>query len=445
MDKAVDSIIILAAGLGSRMMSNIPKVFHKIGGLFLVDHVIKAAKSIGPDEISVVINPKYKDVALEFESYVIKPYQDSPKGTADAVKVGLNSLRPNDDGWVYILYGDIPMVSPKSLKKLAEISKQCKKTSVVVLAMDSSDAPDLGKLEKARAKGTIKSIVEAKDNDSSSKMLPLCNCGLFIKKSVLKQLIDKIEPSKLTGEFYITKIVRLAYESGYVCRYYEGNKKELFGVNTNAELSVAERIFQERERLKHMNNGVTLIAPETVFFSHDTYIESDVVIYPYVVFSNGVRLKSGTQIKPFCVLEGSTVIEAQIGPFSRLRSETEICSGAKVGNFVEIKNSIVSEGTRVNHLSYIGDSDVGRDTNIGAGTITCNYDGFRKHKTVIGEKVFIGSNTALVAPIKVNDAATIGAGSVITKDVPSNSLGIARNSQSNIENWTFKRRKKCVE
>ena len=252
---------------------------------------------------------------------------------------------------------------------------------------------------------------------------------------MLNNLLFKIEPSEITHEFYITEIVRLAYESGFDCRYCEASKEELSGANTRAELATLERYFQDKMREKIMEKGVTLIAPETVFFSYDTEIENDATIHPYVVFGKNVKIKSGAEVGPFCVVEGAEVKSAQVGPFSRLRPGSEIHDGAKIGNFVEIKNSIINEKTKVNHLSYIGDSDLGKNTNVGAGTITCNYDGFKKYRTEIGENVFIGSNSALVAPVKISDGAVIGAGSVITKDVNPNSLAIARGFQRNIENW----------
>ncbi|MDR2158224.1 MAG: bifunctional UDP-N-acetylglucosamine diphosphorylase/glucosamine-1-phosphate N-acetyltransferase GlmU, partial [Holosporaceae bacterium] len=403
MEKSPNSVVILAAGVGSRLKSRVPKVFHRVGGLSLLDHVIKAAKGINPSEIAVVLNPQYKNVELEFSAYVKKAYQEVPKGTADAVACGLSALEDDENGWTYVLYGDIPLVSSETLLGLSEVARKCEKTAVVVLAMDAGDAKDLGKLEPAEEEGAIKSVIEAKDASGFDKVVPLCNAGLLVKKNLLKRFIKKIKPSASTGEFYITEIVRLACEAGYVCRYYEGDKNELLGVNTQSELALIEKKFQERERKKHLENGVTLISPETVFFSHDTSIESDVTVYPYVVFLKNVRLKSGAQIGPFCVVEGATVSDARVGPFARLRTGANIKDGAKIGNFVEIKNSEISEGAKVNHLSYIGDANIGKNTNIGAGTITCNYDGFQKHKTFVGENVFVGSNVALVAPVQIHD------------------------------------------
>jgi bifunctional UDP-N-acetylglucosamine pyrophosphorylase/glucosamine-1-phosphate N-acetyltransferase len=307
--------------------------------------------------------------------------------------------------------------------------------------MDSSETNGLGKLEPAEGEGTIKSVIEAKDASNFEKVIPLCNAGLLIRRDILERFLKEIKPSAATGEFYITEIVRLAHEAGCVCRYYEGDKKELCGANTRAELALLEKYFQEREREKHLNNGVTLVAPETVFFSYDTEIESDVTIYPYVVFLENVSIKSGAQIGSFCVAEGATMGSAQIGPFSRLRAGADIRDKAKIGNFVEVKSSVVSEGAKVNHLSYVGDSSIGKNTNIGAGTITCNYDGYKKHKTTIGENVLIGSNTALIAPVTIGDYATIAAGSVVVKNVENGALAVARERQKNIENWIDRKKK----
>ncbi|MCR5225449.1 MAG: bifunctional UDP-N-acetylglucosamine diphosphorylase/glucosamine-1-phosphate N-acetyltransferase GlmU [Alphaproteobacteria bacterium] len=439
MKESCNSVVILAAGDGSRLKSSLPKVFHKIGGLSLVDHVIRSAKGINPAEIIVVLKPKFADYPLEFGADIKKAYQEKPIGSADTVKCAMPVMNEDGNGYVYVLYADIPLVSFETLQKLYEVAENGN-AGVVVLAMDASGSKGLGKLKLAgnTNDGKIQSIVEAKDAQATDNTVPLCNAGLLIKKGLLRKFINKIEPSPITGEFYITKIVEMAYEAGYTCRYFEGSKKELSGANTRSELAQLEQNFQERERQKHMDNGVTLTSPETVFFSFDTVLEQDVTVLPYVVFLKNVHVKTGATVGPFCVLEGSTVNNAQVGPFSRLRTGSEICDGAKIGNFVEIKNSTISEGAKVNHLTYIGDSEVGKSTNIGAGTITCNYDGFKKYRTKIGENVFIGSNTALVAPVEIGDNAMVGAGSVITKDVKSDDLAIARGTQTALEGGSIR-------
>ncbi|MCR4555330.1 MAG: bifunctional UDP-N-acetylglucosamine diphosphorylase/glucosamine-1-phosphate N-acetyltransferase GlmU [Alphaproteobacteria bacterium] len=436
------SVIILAAGCGSRLKSSLPKIFHRIGGLSLLDHVIMTASEISPEKIVAVLNPKYESFCSEVNEDVIKAFQSVPRGSADTVKCAMNKLFPSDSGWVYVLYGDIPLISAKSLNAMYDVAVSNEDTAVVVLAFDAGKDQNLGKLEIGEKYGTIKRIVEAKDLIESDKVVPLCNAGLLVRRDVLNDLLYKIEASETTGEFYITEIVRLAYQSGFDCRYYVSSKEELSGVNTRAELATLERYFQDSMRQKILDSGVTLIAPETVFFSYDTEIEKDVTVHPYVVFGKNVKIKSGAEIGPFCVVEGAEVKSAQVGPFARLRSGSEIRDGAKIGNFVEIKNSVVHEKTKVNHLSYIGDSNLGKSTNIGAGTITCNYDGFKKYRTEVGEGVFIGSNSALVAPVKIEDGAVIGAGSVITRDVEPSSLAIARGFQKNIKDWAVNFREK---
>ena len=440
------SAIILAAGNGTRLKSSTPKVFHKIGGLALVDHVINTVKNIDIKDSVVVLKPEFRDFQSEVNAEIKKAFQEIPTGTGDTVKFGLEQLTKTDNGWTFVLYGDIPLITEESLLQMINLAQKNSNTAVVVLAFDSEGTANLGKLEKADKPGTIKRIVEAKDAKDSDEFIHLCNAGLLIKRDVLNKFLYKIQPSEATNEVYITEIVRLAYESGYDCRYYETSREELSGVNTRAELATLEKYFQERMRNKFLDKGVTLVAPETVFFSHDTEIENDVVIHPYVVFGKNVKISSGAEVGPFCVVEGAKVGNSDVGPFARLRPGAEICDGAKIGNFVEIKNSEIHEGAKVNHLSYIGDSSIGRKTNIGAGTITCNYDGFKKSRTEIGENVFIGSNSALVAPITIQDGAIIGAGSVITKDVDENSLSVARGKQVNLQDWATsfreKRRKK---
>ena len=444
-----NSAIILAAGDGSRLKSSTPKVFHKVGGLSLLDHVIRAVKSAGVDDISVVIKPQYLDFPLEFENDVKKAFQGIPRGTGDAAKCGLSALKNLNEGLCYILYADIPLVSPITLLNMAEIFANFEKIGIVVLAMDQSGTKNLGKLVAGDEKGTVKAIIEAKDAEiSGEKTLPLCNAGLLVKKSLLVQMLEKIRPSPISGECYLTEIVKLAHEVGYECRYHEASAQELSGVNTREELAQLERNFQNLMRKKIMDSGVTLVAPETVFFSYDTEIERDATVYPYVYFSKNVHISSGAKVGPFCVVEGASVKKATVGPFARLRSGAVIDDDAKIGNFVEIKNSEIHQGAKVNHLTYIGDAEIGKCTNIGAGTITCNYDGFKKYRTKVGENSFIGSNTAIVAPVEIADNTTIGAGSVVTKNVAAGELAIAREKQKNIPEWTTKFRKErdeCAE
>jgi bifunctional UDP-N-acetylglucosamine pyrophosphorylase/glucosamine-1-phosphate N-acetyltransferase len=449
-NKSADSVIIMAAGDGARLNSSTPKVFHKIGGLSLLGHVISNAKKINPMEIIVVVKPSHENLVAQFGTDIKIATQAIPLGTGDTVRCGLSAAVADDLGWVYILYGDIPLVSSETLEQLSKISEECDKTGVVVLAMDADNSQKLGKLEFDEKSGALNGIVEERDSSESDITTSLCNTGLLVKKSLLRQFVNEMKPSKTTGELYITGVVKMARESGYLCRYHRGDAKELSGVNTREELALLEKYFQDKMRQQCLGNGATLVAPETVFFSHDTVVEKDVLIHPYVVFLKNVHIKTGAEIGPFCVVEGSHVHSAKVGPFARLRPESKIEDGARVGNFVEIKNSIVAENAKINHLSYVGDSDIGKNSNIGAGTITCNYDGRDKHKTFVGENVFIGSNAALVAPVKICDNATVGAGSVITRDVEKEALAIARGIQRNIKKWPKnprnpKGKSKCAE
>lgn len=449
------SAIILAAGNGSRLKASQPKILQKVGGLALLDHAIKASQQV-VSKVVVVTKPDFSMDQLRYSDGVLQAFRDPPKGTADAVRCGMEALEKSEcnkhnkcdkcsdeDSWIFVLYADNPLISPETLRNALKLAHTCDKTAAVILAMNSEGNKNLGKLE-SDGEGGVKGIVEAKDaaadasETSKRTLLPLCNCGLLFRKSFLDRFLGAVKPSPVTGETYITELIRIAYENGYKCRYFEGDPRELSGANTFAEIAALERNFQDIMREKFMENGVKLVAPETVFFSYDTEIEPDVVVHPYVIFGEGVRVRRGAAIGPFCVLEGADVGAAAVGPFARLRPESEIHDGAKIGNFVEIKKSIIEEGTKVNHLSYIGDSTVGSGTNIGAGTITCNYDGKNKHRTQIGCGVFVGSNTALVAPVKIGDGATIGAGSVITEDVSSEDLAIARGRQRNIEGWKKK-------
>jgi bifunctional UDP-N-acetylglucosamine pyrophosphorylase/glucosamine-1-phosphate N-acetyltransferase len=477
--KSSDIVIILAAGNGSRLRSSIPKVLHKIGGFAMLDHLIKSAKAINSGTIVAVMNPAHEVVILEDASMcihydeVMKAYQKVPLGSADAVRCALNTIAHarsksdsctgnscskanaatnGNDEWVYVLYADVPLVSPTTLLEMKKVALTCPKTALVTLAMNAGKNQNLGRLEAAQETGTISRIVEAKDIESTenssrqtAKSLDLCNCGLLIKFSVLTEMIKKIRPSPVTGEFYITEIVRLIHDAGFVCRYYEGQVEELSGANTMEELSVLEHHFQQRMRRKYMANGVRLVAPETVFFSHDTKIEPDVVVHPYVVFMGGVSIRSGSSIGPFCTLEGARVTGSSVGPFARLRPDTEIQDNVSIGNFVEIKNSVISEKSKINHLSYVGDSFVGKETNIGAGTITCNYDGFAKYKTTIGDNVFVGSNSSIVAPVQIGNDAIIAAGSIVTDNISDGDMVFARARQKNVEKGAITFRNKKIK
>jgi bifunctional UDP-N-acetylglucosamine pyrophosphorylase/glucosamine-1-phosphate N-acetyltransferase len=321
------------------------------------------------------------------------------------------------------------------------------KTGVVVLAMKPDEDAGYAKLV-AGPDETLFAIVEEKDAASYNlrdgcRFLSLCNAGMLIRRQVAEQFLDKLPPSLITKETYITNIVELAREAGWTCHYVVGNAEELRGVNTRADLAAVEKSFQERARRAAMDSGVGLIAPETVYFSYDTVVEPDVTIHPFVTFGPGTVIRSGGEIKSFCVIENAEIKSgAIIGPFARIRPGSIIQERAHIGNFVEIKKSTVGVGAKINHLSYIGDASIGDEVNIGAGTITCNYDGFKKHQTTIGNKASIGANSSLVAPVNIGAGAILGAGSVITEDVPEDALALERTPQITLKGKAEKIRAK---
>ncbi|MDR2268155.1 MAG: NTP transferase domain-containing protein, partial [Holosporaceae bacterium] len=312
-DKKMDisrySVVVLAAGDGARLKSSVPKVFHKIGGLSLVDHVIKSVLESGIGDVRVVIRPEHEIFFhSEFKEKISMVYQASPLGTGDAVKCAIGDMNPSAEEFVYLLYADIPFVSENTLRKLADVALSCDRTAATVLAMNSVGSRALGRLDPAETEGVIKGVVESQDvSVATDRFLPLCNAGLLVRKDALLNLIGRINPSPITGEIYVTDIVRLAHEAGYVCRYHVADVTELSGANTRDELSVLEWYFQQKMRQKHLANGVTLVAPETAFFSFDTIVENDVTINPFVVFGRHVHIKSGSIIESFCHIEGSEV------------------------------------------------------------------------------------------------------------------------------------------
>ena len=426
------SAIILAAGDGTRMKSSIPKVYHKIGGLSLLDHIVSTLHTVGVEDVVAVIREQDADRVLKYP--VSRAFQGKNKGTAAAISCGLPLLRA-DSEWCYILYGDIPLISAETLQKLLVCAQADGESDLVVLAMET-DNPHLGRLVQGKDGNYVRAIKEAKDICADDVLLPFCNAGLLVRTNLLKKFLPQIAPSVVTGEYYVTELVRLLHDSGHTCRYVLSNSDELWGVNTAEDLARLESSFQQRMRSRALSNGVRLIAPDTVFFSYDTVIEEDVEVCPYVVFGEGVHISSHAKIEAFCVLEGAHIYPyANVGPFARLRSGSRIGEKVKVGNFVEVKNSEISNRSKVNHLSYIGDTTIGCDSNIGAGVITCNYDGVHKHRTIIGDRAFVGSNSALVAPVIVAEETTVGAGSVITENTEAGSLAIARERQKNIRGW----------
>jgi len=425
------AIIILAAGRGERMNSETPKVMHKIAGAPMIMHTLRTAKSLDPDRIIVITG--YGAEQVEKEISELEPEIDfvrqiEQKGTGHAVKCAEKMLK-NFTGNTLILYGDVPFISPDTLELLIEEKESG--TDLVVLGFESKQPGNYGRL--IIENDQLISIVEAKDATTEQLKITLCNSGvLYTENKILFQLLSNITNENANQEYYLTDIVETAKNQNLSIKVVCCDEPETLGINTRSELSSAELTFQIRARERIIENGVTLSQPDTTYFSFDTEIGREACIGPNVVFGPGVTIESGAEILPFCHLEGCHISKgAKIGPFARLRPGTELSEDVKVGNFVEIKNSTISAKSKINHLSYIGDTTIGENSNIGAGTITCNYDGISKHTTEIGNDVFIGSNTLLVAPVSVGDNSMTASGTIVTESIPSGNLAIGRVKQVN--------------
>jgi len=436
--------VILAAGKGTRMKSDLPKVLHRVAGRPMVGHVLAAVAELDPDHVVVVVGPGMDDVAAAVAPYPTA-VQEQQRGTADAVRAAFGLLE-GFNGDVLVLYGDTPLVTPETLRAMVNARRQAGNPAVVVLGMRPDDPGAYGRLI-LNARGGLEKIVEYLDASEEERAVTLCNAGLMAFDGArMTGLINRIGNANAKGEFYLTDVVQIARTEGLPCAVVEGTPAEVIGVNSRAELAEVERIMQRRLRKAAMDNGATLIDPDSVFFSPDTRLGRDVVVGPNVVFGPGVTVADRVEIKPFCHLEQVSVASgAVIGPYARLRPGAEIGEDAHIGNFVEIKNARIEAGAKVNHLTYIGDARVGAKANIGAGTITCNYDGFGKYHTDIGAGAFIGSNSALVAPVKVGDGAIVGAGSVVTTDVEGDAMAVARGRQQAYPGWAarFRERKRA--
>jgi bifunctional UDP-N-acetylglucosamine pyrophosphorylase/glucosamine-1-phosphate N-acetyltransferase len=423
------ALIILGAGMGTRMNSDLPKVLHHIAGAPMLVHAMKAGASLEPEKTVVVAGhgaDKVSAAAIAWNEDVTTVLQTEQLGTAHAVGQAKDALA-GFDGDALVLYGDTPFIQPETLKAMAEARA---KHDVIVLGFEAVDPGRYGRLV---TKGDVlDKIVEFKDASDAERAITLCNSGVIMADAAtLFALIDKVGNDNASEEYYLTDIIGIARAQGLSATVVRCDETETLGVNSRAELAGAEAQFQARARADALSNGVTLSDPDTVYFAHDTYIGRDTVIEPNVVFGPGVTIESEATIRAFSHLEGCHVSRgAVIGPYARLRPGAELAENTKVGNFVEIKNAQVAAGAKINHLSYVGDATVGEKANIGAGTVTCNYDGFFKHKTTIGAGAFIGSSTMLVAPVSIGDGAMTGSGSVITDDVPDGAMGIGRARQS---------------
>ena len=434
MTKTKTAIVVLAAGRGTRMKSDRPKVLHPLAGRPMIAHLMATLETLAPERLVVVVGAEMEAVAR-----AVAPWptvvQERRLGTGDAVMAARDAL-DGFDGDVLVVYGDTPLISAETLERLRAARRAPARPAVVVLGFRPGDPGAYGRLIVGPA-GTLDAIVEAKDARPEQLAVTLCNSGVMaIDGARLPGLLERVGNDNAKGEYYLTDIVHIARADGLSCGVVEGDEAELIGVNSRADLAKAEAIVQDRLRARAMAAGATLIDPATVFFSYDTRLGRDVTVGPSVVFAPGVSVGDNVEIRPFCHLEGVSIeAGALIGPFARLRPGARIGPGAHVGNFVEIKNASVEAGAKVNHLTYIGDARVGAKANVGAGTITCNYDGFFKDHTDIGAGAFIGSNTALVAPVKVGDGAIIGAGSVVARDVPADAMALTRGPHTVKDDW----------
>ena len=434
--------VILAAGKGTRMKSDLPKVLHRVAGRPMVGHVLAAVKALDPDHVVVVVGPGMEDVADAVAPFPTAVQQEQ-RGTADAVRSAFGLLE-GFTGDVVVLYGDTPLVTPDTLRAMVAARHQANNPAVVVLGMRPDDPGAYGRLI-LNARGGLEKIVEYLDASAEERAVGLCNAGLMAFDGArMFDLIGRIGSDNAKNEFYLTDVVQIARVSGMACAVVEAAPAEVVGVNSRAELAEVERLMQRRLRKAAMDNGATLCDPDSTLFSFDTRLGRDVIVGAHVVFAPGVVVGDRVEIKPFCHLEQTRIAPgALVGPYARLRPGADIGPDVHIGNFVEVKNATIEAGAKVNHLTYIGDARVGARANVGAGTITCNYDGFGKHHTDIGAGAFIGSNSALVAPVTIGDGAIIGAGSVVTAAVEADSLVVARGVQKAYAGWArrFRERK----
>jgi bifunctional UDP-N-acetylglucosamine pyrophosphorylase / glucosamine-1-phosphate N-acetyltransferase len=425
--------IILAAGQGTRMKSPLPKVLHPVGGRAMLDHAIDAAEALGCERIIVVVG----DHSPEVRGHVVKrlgeaaiAVQDPPIGTGHAVRCAEAALA-GFVGQVVITYGDVPLLKAADIEPVFGAAD-----GVTVVGFEARDPTGYGRL-LVDADGGLEAIVEHKEAAPDQLKVTICNSGVMAAPSALLfSLLAEVRNDNAKGEYYLTDVVELARRRGEPTRAVFANEDAVMGVNAQAELAVAEALFQKVQRDTFLAAGVTMPDPGTVHFSFDTEVGGGTTIEPFVVFGPGARIASGARIRSFSHIEGATVAAgAEVGPYARLRPGADLGEGAKVGNFVEVKNVRMGKGAKANHLAYLGDGEVGAKANIGAGTIFCNYDGFFKHCTTVGEGAFVGSNSSLVAPVTIGAGAMVGSGSVITKDVAPGDLALARGEQTAKPGW----------
>ncbi len=427
--------IILAAGMGTRMKSSLPKVLHPVAGRAMIGHLLDRLDELAFDRKIVVLGAGADVVAAAVDP-VPTVVQDPPRGTADAVLAAREAMA-GFDGDVLVLFGDTPLLTAATMERMIARRRAGDDPFVVVLGFRPDDPAGYGRLV-LDGDGTLQAIVEDREASDEERAITLCNAGIMaFDGRRLFAVLDQVGNANAKGEYYLTDVVAIARGLGFVRAVAEvEDEREVMGVNARGELAVAEAVMQQRLRARAMANGATLTDPDSVTFCHDTRLGRDVTIGPQVVFGPGVTVGDDVEVRAFCHIEGADIASgAIVGPFARLRPGARIGAGAHIGNFVEIKQALIETGAKINHLSYVGDARVGARANVGAGTITCNYDGFFKAHTDIGADAFIGSNTALVAPVTVGDGAIVGAGSVITKDVPPDALAFERNEQTQKEGW----------
>jgi len=428
------AVIVLAAGQGTRMKSNLPKVLHPVAGRAMLGHVLTASAAIDPQFILGVVAPGASAIEDAFSPHrvVVQPVA---RGTGDAVRWAVQSL-PDHVTQAVIVFGDTPLVTAESLKNLCDRLNADDRPAVVVFGMDLDDPAAYGRIVRDND-GAVSAIVEFAEATPAQRAITLCNSGFMaLDLNRCRAWLADLKNDNSKGEYYLTDLVAMARADGQGVAVVIGAPEDSLGVNDRRDLAAAEAIMQKRLRDQFLRQGVTMIDPSTVFLSFDTVIEPDVRIEPNVYCGPGVHIAVGAEVKAFSHLEGVEIgAGAVVGPFARLRPKTTLGAGAKIGNFVELKNVLVSEGAKISHLSYIGDAVIGAMSNIGAGTITCNYDGYDKFKTVIGAGAFVGSNSSLVAPVSIGDGAIVGAGSVITRDVGTGDLAVAREKQITKSGW----------
>ncbi|HUS54077.1 MAG TPA: bifunctional UDP-N-acetylglucosamine diphosphorylase/glucosamine-1-phosphate N-acetyltransferase GlmU [Thermohalobaculum sp.] len=429
-----NAVVILAAGKGVRMCSDLPKVLHPVAGAPMLHHAMRAALTLSPTRFAVVVGQGAEAVAATARKLVPDAAiceQAEQLGTAHAMRMAESALA-DFEGDVFILYGDTPFISAETLGAMA--AARFAGADLVALGFDAAEPGGYGRMVTGYG-GMLERIVEAKDASAEEIAIRTCNSGVMAADSTtIFRLLAKVGNDNAKGEYYLTDVVELARAEGLSASVVRCDEAETLGINDRVQLAEAEAAFQARARRAAMLGGVTMTAPETVFLAWDTKLGRDVKIAPNVVFGPGVEIADGAEIHAFCHLDACRIgPSAIIGPFARLRPGSDIGESARIGNFVEIKNADIGHGAKVNHLSYVGDATIGARANLGAGTVTCNYDGFAKHRTEIGEGAFIGVNTALIAPVAIGDNAYVGTGTVITRDVPDDALALSRTPQTNRE------------